>query len=132
MAYMKKKGNMLVFLAIISVLVAIFVFIAMPKIAESYASGKIALKIVAARDIALTLNTIYAYPYDVKMDYDVDLSDFTVKIADKEVQVSFASLSIDPKPAEYPFVPVGENPNFILNKPKKIAFGKKEGKLTVT
>ena len=129
---MKRKGNMLVFLAIISVLVAIFVFIAMPKIAESYASGKIALKIVAARDIALTLNTIYAYPYDVKMDYDVDLSDFTVKIADKEVQVSLASLSIDPKPAEYPFVPVGENPNFILNKPKKIAFGKKEGKLTVT
>ena len=49
---------MLVFIAIITIVIALFVFLMMPKIAKTLASGKYALKVAAARDIALILDTI--------------------------------------------------------------------------
>jgi len=130
MVHAKKGGGMLIFLAIVSILAALFVFIAMPMIAEAYASGKIALKAAAARDIALLLDAMYAHPYDVKVEYNIDLSDFKVEISNKEVKIESLSVSIDPIAAKYPFVPINDNPNIVLNKPKKIIFEKKSGELT--
>ncbi|MEK6949653.1 MAG: hypothetical protein AABX34_05495 [Nanoarchaeota archaeon] len=130
MVYAKKGGGMLIFLAIVSILAALFVFIAMPMIAKAYASGKIALKAAAARDIALLLDAMYAHPYDVKVEYDIDLSDFKVEISNKEVKIQALSVSVDPTTEKYPFVPINDDPNIVLNQPKKIIFEKKNGKLS--
>jgi len=99
----------------------------MPKIATTIASGKIALKVAAARDIALTLDTMYAYPYDMEAEYDVDLSDFRIKIKENEVQVNLISLGLDPSSAKYGFVAVKYEPNLELKGPKKIFFKKENG-----
>ncbi len=127
---MKKRGSMLIFLAVVSILVALFVFVAMPMIAKAYASGKIALKAAAARDIALLLDAMYSHPYDIKVEYDIDLSDFKVEISNKEVKIESLSVSVDPIAAKYPFVPINDNPDITLNQPIKIIFEKKSGKLS--
>lgn len=125
---MTKRGSMLVPISIISLIIMGIVGFGLPKIAENAASGKVALKTAAARDIALILDTMYAYPYDVEMEYNFDLSDFTVEICGKKVKISEGGL--DPTAAQYPFVPVDDNPKFVSDNPEKIFFKKEEGKIT--
>lgn len=131
---MAKRGSMLGYIFIITLVVGLLVAVIYPKIAKDYASGKVALKTAAARDIALILDTIYASPYDVKIEYDYDLSDFTVEISEKKVKIydpSYGAVD-DPTVAQYPFVPVGSGLDITLDQPKKIVFEKKNGILTVT
>ena len=135
MAVMAKRGSMLVFISIITLLIALFVGVVYPMIAKAYASGEVALKVAAARDIALILDTVYASPYDIELNYDFDLSKFVVKISADKVEIddpSFGAPESDPTLASYSFVPVDDKPNFILNNPKKIVFKKEKGVLTVT
>ncbi len=131
MAYAKKGGATLLHLALISIMVSIFIF-SIIIVAKAYASGKIALKAAAAKDIALLLDSMYASPFDARAEYDIDLSDFRVVISHKEVSIEFPSLSVDPAAKKYPFVPINDNPDIILNNPKKIIFEKKNGALSAT
>jgi len=137
MAYFKRRGSMLVFLAIIGIVISVFIIIVFPSIAKSYASGKFALKVAAVRDIALTLDTIYAYPYDLELIYDVDLSDFRVRITQNAVHLDLIELSLDPTTAKYSFTQTNKDElDFIipieLEMPKKINFKKTDGKVSVT
>ncbi len=135
---MTKKGSMLVFIAIIGIVVAAFVFLALPKIADEYASGKVALKTAAARDIALILDTIYSSSYDIELDYPVDLSGFTVEISDNTVKIYDTSLGeLDPLLAQYSFVPIKDEasstlPSFTLTGPNGISFVKTGSALSIT
>src|SRR3989338_10062074 len=103
MAVMKKRGgSTLVLIAIVTLLIALFVLVVYPMIAKAYASGKMALKVSAARDIALILDTMYAYPYDMEIEYNFDLSDFTIKITGTKVEIrdaSFGFIGNDPTTA---------------------------------
>lgn len=135
MAVMKKRGSMLVFITIITLLIALFVLIVYPMIAKSYASGKMALKVSAARDIALILDTMYAYPYDTEIEYNFDLRDFTVKITGTKVEIrdaSFGFIGDDPTTAIYSFVPANDNVNIELTRPQKIVFKKENGHITAS
>jgi|TARA_Y100000310_G_scaffold332396_1_gene407897 hypothetical protein len=125
---MTKRGSMLVPISIISLIIIVIVGFGLPNIAKVYASGKVALKTAAARDIALILGTIYAYPYDVEIEYDIDLSDFTVEICKKTVKISEEGLDLTAR--QYPFVPVDDDPKFVLDGAEKIFFKKEEGKIT--
>lgn len=127
---MAKRGQ-LVFIAIITLVVALFVGVMYPKIAKAYASGEVTLKVVAAKDIALTIDTIYAYPYDIEVEYDVDLSKFVVEISQNDVKVK--KPGIDSTAGEYRFVSIGnDDPSTTLNNPKKIIFSKEGSELTIT
>tara|TARA_B100000315_G_C14282864_1_gene453826 strand:+ start:22 stop:471 length:450 start_codon:yes stop_codon:yes gene_type:complete len=131
---MTKRGSITYVLIVIIILIlALVVFLTIPMIAQSYASGKIALKVAAAKDIALILDTIYSYPYDTELRYDVDLSDFKVDIFNNTVKIyekSYGSPGADPKLAQYSFVPVNDILGFTLEKPKSIEFKKENGKIT--
>ncbi|MFH0868510.1 MAG: hypothetical protein V1831_04305 [Candidatus Woesearchaeota archaeon] len=133
---MKKRGalNWMV-IALIVLVVALFVAFSIPKIAQSLGTGKIALKTAAARDIAFVIDSIYAYPYDVTLNYDYNLGDFIVLISDNQVVIyesKYTSPENDPIPARYSFAPVKESPSFVLTKPKQIVFQKNGDKLTIT
>lgn len=134
MAVMAKRGSMLVFISIITLLIALFVGVVYPMVAKAYSSGEVALKVAATRDIALILDTIYSSPYDIKLNYDFDLSKFVVKIYDNKVEIYDSSFGLgkDPTAAQYPFVPVGSGLDITLDSPTKIVFEKKNGVLTVT
>lgn len=128
------RGTQLLLVALFLVIIALLVGLGYPAIANEYVSGKIALKIAAARDIALVIDTIYASPNDMIIYYDVDLSDFVVKIENKIVKVQ--SYDRDPTAAQYGFVPINDDPGvptpITINNPKKIKFQKSGGDLTVT
>ena len=138
---MQKRGQ-LVFIALITIIVAAIVAFSYPYIAKSLATGKTTLKVSAARDMALIIDTVYAYPYDVEIEYDFDLSKFIVEISENNVKIYDASLielgeedeiiGRDLFFAQYSFSPVGEEPNFIFDRPKKLIFKKENGKLLVT
>lgn len=133
MAFFKKRGSEILTVTVILLLIGLYVFFALPLIAKECASGKTAMKAAVARDIALILDSIYSSPYDIVVEYDTDLKDFSVLISDKKVKVNSASISIDPAPAEYPFVPTDDDPNFgPLIKPNKLLFKKENGKLSAT
>ncbi len=132
---MAKRGSMITVITLVILVVALFVFVAIPQIAKVYASGKAALKASAARDIALTLDAIYASPYDMEIEYNFDLSDFKVTISGNKVKVygkSYGEPRSDPTLAQYDFVSVNDAPNFALDQPKKIVFKKFEGVLSIT
>ena len=132
---MAKRGSMIAVITLAILVIALFVFIAIPQIAKVYASGKAALKTASARDIALILDTIYAYPHDIELEYNFDLSDFKVSISNNKVKVydkSYGSPGSDPTLAQYDFVSVNDAPNFPLDQPKKIIFKKVEGVLAIT
>jgi hypothetical protein len=136
---MKKRGQ-LVFITIIVIVVALLVGLLYPKIAKTLATGDMALKIAATRDIALIIDAIYSSPYDIEIDYDYDLSKLIVDISQSSVKIYDASLvsvdngiiqGSDPNFAKYSFVPVDDNPNIILDRPKRILFSKTDGRLTI-
>lgn len=125
----KRGAANLVLLTIGSAVLAVIVFVAIPEIARACSSGKIALKVVAARDIALLLDAMYAYPYDIEVEYDVDLSDLKIKINQNRVNVELVTLIYDQVKSNYPYVAINDDPDFELIKPKKIIFKKENGKI---
>ena len=135
MAAMKKGGSMLVFIAIITLIAALIVGMAYYWIATNYASGDVALKTAAAKDIALILDTMYAYTYNLEIEYNIDLSKFKVEISNSYINVYDKSYNIpntDPTLARYSFVPVKNSPSIFLDAPQKITFKKENGILTAT
>lgn len=136
---MKKKSSLYILIGLITLFLVISVIIIFPLIARNL-GGKFALKTAAARDIALTLDTIYAYSYDIELEYDFDLSDFVVEISENIVKIHEQKHVVvignnlegsDPVPGKYNFVPVNDKPNFVLDKPKKLVFKKENDILTV-
>ena len=122
-------------IAIVTLLIALFVLVVYPMIAKAYASGKMALKVSAARDIALILDTMYAYPYDMEIEYNFDLSDFTIKITGTKVEIrdaSFGFIGNDPTTAVYSFSPINDNVDIELTRPQKIVFKKENGHITAS
>lgn len=113
------------FITIIIIVVALVVALMLPYIAKAYASGDVVLRTAAARDIALTMSMIYAYPYDMDATYDFDLSKFLVEISENKVTVG-KDLK---RGSKYSFAAIGDDkPGFILRNPKKIIFEKEDGK----
>jgi hypothetical protein len=99
-----------------------------------------ALKTAATRDMALIIDAIYSSPYDIEIDYDYDLSKLIVDISQSSVKIYDASLvsvdngiiqGSDPNFAKYSFVPVDDNPNIILDRPKRILFSKTDDGLNI-
>lgn len=136
---MKKRGN-LTLIAIITIVVGVAAGLTFLFVGKAYANGSIALKTAAARDIALTLNTICASPQDMEFNYDINLEKFIVKISENKVSIydkSFVRYTgkdisgIDPKPSHNSFV-CSQRIDSVLDSPKKIIFIKKDGKLAIS
>lgn len=140
---MEKKGDAtLTLIALGIAIVAIIVVSMFLYVAKSIASGKAAAKTTFARDIALTIDALYSYPYDVEVKYEADLSQFIVSISGNTVKIydsSYVSLDSnnnlkgnDPMFAQYSFASINEKPEFIFNKPKMLVFKKIDSRLTIT
>jgi len=107
-----------------------------------FEADKTNLKITAVRDIALIIDTIYASPHDLEVEYDIDLRKFIVDISQNKIKIYDASsVSIDSNSkilgkdrffAQYSFAPVDDSLQFIFDGPKKLTFSKINGKLTIT
>lgn len=131
---MGKRGN-LAFKFLMILTISAILLILYPKVAESFAKGELAKKTIAAREIALLLDTMYSYPYTMTIDYDINLMGFTLEISDQTVAVYDTKLgkTIDPSLANYRFFTTrGDNPKFTIENSKKIRFKKINDKIEVS
>lgn len=78
--------------------------------ALNYAEGAIFLKTKIARDVAIEVNTLYAVPGDVYLQYPQNLSDYRVEF-DENMNIVKVYWSIDPMPPNYPYV--GEHISYL-------------------
>jgi competence protein ComGC len=133
----KRGGFTLSALGLVAIVMSAFLIIVIPLVAKEAASGKLAKKTVVARDLALLLDSIYAYPFDTEVTYDVNLDGLTVLIENGMVQVSvdkniFGYLQ-DPSARKYYFAPVNDNPVYPpMTNPKKLIFKKIDGIVSIT
>lgn len=136
---MSKRGS-LVIITIITLVVASVIALTFPRISKDIASGKISFKESVAEDIAQQINVLCAYSYDMEIDYYIDLSNFIVVFSQNSVTLHDAAVvsldstnkivGNDPTSKSYSFV-CSLNQNFILDKPIKIIFVKRDGKINV-
>jgi len=128
------KGSLVV-RAIIFIVMSLVILASLIYIGKSYGSGEIYKKEIAAKEIALLINTLYAYPYDMVVNYDKDLTGFIIDISDNKVVVynaEFNRKDLDSTFREYEFVPTTFNKIKVkLESPKRIKFEKSKDLLSV-
>lgn len=129
---MQKRGQ-LVLKAIIVLLVAGILIVTFPKIGKSFGTFEAYKKAIASREIALILDTLYAYPYDSVIYYNEKLEGLTIEVSENKVKVFSSGYKADPTRAEYNYLPTGTKKiNAVLENPKRIRFEKKGDTLTLT
>jgi len=124
---MIKKGS-IVIRAIIFVTISAVILGGLIYIGKSYGSGEVYRKLIIAKEIALILDAIYAYPYDSLVYYEKDLTGLIVEVSNNKVIVynaQFNNRNLDPTSVDYSFIPTTINKiNAKLENPKKIKFQK--------
>lgn len=135
MDFMAKRG-FLALKTIITIAMAVFVLVATSYIAKEFGTAEIYRKEVAAKEIALTLDVLYAYPYDTVVYYDKDMTGMIVEVAGNKVIIydsRFSSSSLDPTSRKYDFSQAGSNPlKARIANPKILKFEKIGGKIGVS
>lgn len=133
MNVMAKRGR-LEYKALIILIISAVVFIFFLYIGQSYANSDVYKKGIASREIALIIDSMYAYPYDSTIYYERDLAGFTLEIADGKVIVYNKGFNKknDPTLAEYAFFVTGvNNANIKLEDSKKIKIQKNMNNLII-
>ena len=142
---MKKRGQ-LILNSLIGIILGGIAFVALPMIGHDCATGMICLKSAASKDIALIIDTICPYPYDIEIEYDYNLKGLIVDISQGSVKIygkssvtledgKIKEIRRDPTLKKYGFALISnsvEDLDIILNQPKTIIFKKEKGKVTIT
>lgn len=128
------KGSLIV-RAIIFLVVSLVIMSSLIYIGRAFGSGEVYKKTIAAKEIALTIDTLYAYPYDMVVYYEKDLTGLIVEISDNKVAIynaEFDRKNLDPTFKEYYFIPTNANKiSAKLENPKRIKFEKSKDLLTI-
>ena len=131
---MAKRGQLVVKLIIV-LFFSLVVIIAYPYIGKQFGSGESYKKEIAAKEIALIIDTLYAYPYDAVIYYEKDLTGLAVQISDNDVIIydsRFSNSNLDPTYRKYSFYPTGTNKiQMKFDNPKRIKFEKSKEKLII-
>ncbi len=130
---MTKRGQ-LVIKFIIILIISVVLVLFFPAIGEIYGKREIYKKTIAAREIALLIDTLYAYPFDATVYYEKDLTGLAVEFSEQNVMVYDARLkNFDPAPAKYHFSVTGATTIKVkIENPKAIKFEKIKNNLIVS
>ncbi len=131
---MIKRGQ-LVLKALIVLVISAAIIILYPYIGAQFGSRDVYKREIAAREIALIIDTLYAYPYDVTISYEKDLTGLSLEISDNKIKIygaRFNNYLLDPSNRKYDFIPTGAiKTKLKLENPEKIKFEKLNGELSV-
>lgn len=129
---MKKRGQ-LIYKALAVIVVSAFIVLFFPYIGKVYGSGEAYSKLAVAKDLALLIDTLYAYPGEMHVVYSVDLTGYTLKISSKEVIIYDSDIGeIDPTSATYKFVKTDEKIiETKIESPTSLAFDKKNNEIKI-
>ena len=130
---MGKNGQLLSYKAIFVLIVSsllIYVFILAGK---SFGSQEAPYKNALAKEIALTIDTIYSIPGDIIFIYPNQISGYTIEIKDNSVLVYKGNNKLDPTIQSYAFHRISsDNPDFIISSHKYLTIQKKNNQLKIT
>jgi len=105
---MNKKS--MVFWMFIEIIIGVLAAYLLTSVALNYGEQNIFLKTKLARDIAIEVNTLYAVPGNIYLQYPQNLSDYRVEF-DENVNIVKVYQSIDPIPPSYNYV--GEHIDYL-------------------
>lgn len=105
---MKKRGQLLIQKAILVLLTSAIIIIALLQAGKTYGSQEAFYKLAVAKDLALTIDLMYALPGNLQYTYPNDISGYDIKIKENTIKVYKHDLGIsDPTSAIYSFVGLG-------------------------
>ena len=129
---MKKRGQ-LIYKALIVVIIAAFIAFFFPYVGKVYGGGEAYSKLAVAKDLALLVNTLYAYLGDSYVVYSVDLDGYTIKISSDKIIVYDSEIGeIDPTAGIYKFIKTDEKIiEAEIKDPKSLAFDKSNNEIKI-
>ncbi|MBI2654705.1 hypothetical protein HYX02_07930 [Candidatus Woesearchaeota archaeon] len=128
---MKKRGQLL-FEAIVVMLLFAIPASVFYQVGISLGNRESYYKLAVARDMALSIDLMYALPGDVSYVYPNDVSSYNIGIRDRAVRV-YKPEEIVPTMAIYPFAGVDtDEPVFFISGKKYVKLEKINGKLKIT
>ena len=129
---MKKRGQ-LVYKALISVIVSAIVVVAFVMAGKTYGNQEAYYKLAIAKDLALTIDLIYALPGDIEYVYANDVSAYGIEIKNNYVKVYDYKLGkMDPTAASYNYAGIGNDAiNADIKGLKFVKLSKKHGQIKI-
>ena len=129
---MKKRGQ-IEFEAIINIIIVMIVFTAFAYAGFSYGNKEFFYKAAIARDLALSIDLIYALPGDIAYTYPNEISGYDIEIKENTVKVQKSNYKLDPTISTYTFAGIeSDKPEFSVKGKKFVIVEKKEGKIKIT
>lgn len=106
---MKKKGQ-LVYKALLVMIASGMVIAAFVAAGKSYGTQEAYYRLAVARDLALTIDLVYALPGDLQFTYTNDVSDYDIMIKWDRVTVhNYKAGTLDPIAPWYNFVGIDKD-----------------------
>lgn len=103
--FFQSKRGQLAYEALIIIIVSGIVVFTFVKAGEAYGSQEAFYKLAVAKDLALTIDSMYAIPGDVEYTYPNDISDYDIEIKENTIKIYNHKLGRkDITPASYSFV----------------------------
>ena len=129
---MKKRGE-IVYKGLLVIIVSAVIVIIFVEAGKSYGNEEAFYKLAVAKDLALTINTIYSLQGNVEYTYPNDVFDYDVEISENTILVYSHSLGkSDPTRASYGFAGISLDPiNAKIEAKKFITFLKSEGRIKI-
>ncbi|MFW9876296.1 MAG: hypothetical protein ACFFG0_24635 [Candidatus Thorarchaeota archaeon] len=129
---MKKRGQ-LIYKALIVIVISAFIALFFPYVGKVYGSGEVYSKLAVAKDLALLIDTLSAYPGDMHIVYPVDLTGYTIKVNSNRVLIYDSAIGeIDPTASVYKFVKAGEKIIEVeIKDPKNLVLNKEDNEIKI-
>ena len=128
---MEKRGQY-VYEAIVVIIAGVLIIAAYVQGGKVYGKQEAFYKLAVAKDIALTIDLIYALPGNMEYTYPNDVSGYDIEIKNNIVKI-YRTGSTDSTLQSYNFVGIDRDPlNFLVRSQKYIKFEKIDGKIKIT
>ena len=129
---MKKRGQY-VFEALAVIIAGVLIITAYVQAGKPYGSQEAFYKLAVAKDIALTIDLIYALPGNIEYTYPNDVSGYDIEIKNNVVKVYKTGSTTDTTLKSYNFVGTDKDqPDFLVKNQKLVKFEKVDGKIKIT
>ncbi len=114
-----------------TVIMSVFLLIAFTSAGKTFGKGEFYQRMAIARDLAITIETLYAVPGDVQMVYPLDLGGLGIKISKNAVTV-FEGSKFDTTATVYEFADRQPPLDILISKASTLLIEKKGSKVTIT
>ena len=129
---MLKRGQ-IIYKAFIIIIVSVTILAAFTSAGKSYGSQDAFYKLALARDIALTIDTLYGISGNVEYNYPNIVSGYDIEISQNIIKVYVTGNKADTTQASYRYAGIASNllKTEIKNQ-KKLKFEERDNTITIT